>query len=83
MRTRGIHRLLRAARQRLGRPVRCAECGRTLFRGFAFVWRGRVWVLGAGDQTIRIAFDTPNRLRFTHVHLEQCPTADRPWAAPS
>ena len=83
MRTRGMEALLRAMRRALGRPVRCSECDRVLFRGFAFVWRGRVWVLGASEQTIRVAFDTPNRLRFSHVHLEQCPTADRPWAARS
>jgi hypothetical protein len=70
-------------RRLLGRPVRCSECGRTLFRGFAFVWRGKVRVLGAGEQTIRVSFDTQNTVHFRHVHLEQCPTPDRPWVARS
>lgn len=70
-------------RRLLGRPVRCSECGRTLFRGIAFVWRGKVKVVGAGEQTIRVAFDDVNVLHFRHVHLEQCPTPDRPWVSRS
>ena len=70
-------------RRLLGRPVRCSECGQTLFRGIAFVWRGKVKLVGAGSQTVRVSFDEVNVLRFSHVHLDYCPTPDRPWAGRS
>jgi hypothetical protein len=47
------------------------------------VWRGKVRVLGAGEQTIRVSFHTPNTVEFRHVHLEQCPTPERPWVSRS
>jgi hypothetical protein len=67
----------------LGRPIRCAECGNTLFRGFAIVWRGRVKLLGADRETVRVSFDASDALQFRHVHLEQCPTPERPWLSDS
>lgn len=63
----------------LGRPIRCSECGEVLFRGVAFVRRGRVRLVGAGVDTVRVRFATTTSLEFRHVHLDSCPTAERAW----
>jgi hypothetical protein len=67
--------LLRA----LGRPLRCAECDRVLFRGIPFVWRGRLRIVGARESHVRIAFTAKDTLELRHVELDQCPSPDRPW----
>ena len=63
----------------LGRPVRCSECGGVLFRGIVFVRRGRVRLIGASANTVRVRFSTTTSLEFRHVHLDSCPTPERPW----
>lgn len=73
-------RIRRALLRVLGRPVSCATCGRRIFYGIAFVSSGRVRLLGARDDDLRVAFATRDRLELHHVDLDRCPTADRPWA---
>src|SRR5687768_14588832 len=72
-------RLGRTLLRVFGRPVSCATCGRQIFYGVAFVSRGRVRLLGAADDDVRVAFATRDRLELHHVDLDRCPTADRPW----
>lgn len=80
--TRGLRRLIkRLALFALGRPIRCAECGRELFVGLPIVHRGEVRLIGLPHGlVIRVAFSSTNRLEFRHVELDSCPTPDRPWA---
>jgi hypothetical protein len=35
--------------------------------------------VGAGVDTVRVRFATTTSLEFRHVHLDSCPTAERPW----
>jgi hypothetical protein len=63
-----------------GRPVVCTECGREIFRGFAYVLRGGVRVVGADRHLVHVSFGDQNTLRFRHALLDSCPTAERPWA---
>jgi hypothetical protein len=63
----------------LGRPLRCAVCGRVLFRGLPIVWRGRVKVIGARESTVRVAFRTKDTLELRHAELGACPAPERPW----
>ena len=62
-----------------GRPVRCSECGRELFRALPLVWRGEIWVIGAYDNLVRVSFTTSERLDFRHLRLDECPSHERPW----
>jgi hypothetical protein len=62
-----------------GRPVRCAECGRVMFRALTFVHRGRVHVFGALEYNVRIAFADKERIEFRHLELDKCPAPARPW----
>ncbi|HEV3228934.1 MAG TPA: hypothetical protein VGY97_05630 [Solirubrobacteraceae bacterium] len=63
----------------LGRPIRCAACGRPMFRAVPLIWRGRVLLLGAAEHQVRVSFQTRNSLQFRHVWLDQCPAPERPW----
>jgi hypothetical protein len=63
----------------LGRPIRCAECGRPMFRAVPLIWRGRVWLLGAAEHQVRVSFQTRNSLQFRHMWLDECPAPERPW----
>jgi hypothetical protein len=67
--------LLRSA----GQPVYCEVCGRELFRTLPFVIRGRVQLLGAREANVRVRFDSKERLRFSHLELDSCPSPERPW----
>jgi hypothetical protein len=62
-----------------GRPVRCSECGGELFRAIVFVRHGRVWIYGAAESTVRVAFADREALQFRHMELDRCPTSARPW----
>ena len=76
----GSHALVRRLLLRvLGRPVVCGECGQPIFTGFAYIVRGRVRVVGADKQLVRVAFADQNTLRFTHGELDACPAPTRPW----
>jgi hypothetical protein len=74
--SRGVERLLLRL---LGRRIKCAECGRDLFRGFPIVWRGRVWLIGAYDHLVRFEFSSSETIEFRHAQLDQCPSPERPW----
>jgi hypothetical protein len=65
----------------VGRPLRCAECGRVLFVGLPLVWRGRVRIVGARESHVRVSFTAKDTLELRHVELDQCPSPDRPWVA--
>jgi glycosyltransferase involved in cell wall biosynthesis len=73
---RRLHAPLRSARttfvDRLGRPVRCEECGAVLFRGVPLVWAGRVKFLGADRVLVRADWDKMNRMTFRHVERDLC-----------
>jgi hypothetical protein len=56
----------------LGRPIRCEECGATLFRGLAIPWRGGVKLIGAEYELVRVDWGSMNRLVFRHVEQERC-----------
>jgi hypothetical protein len=71
-------RVLRSLLLLAARDVRCEECGRTLFRGRAFVGRGGVKLLGAEKALVRVDFDSMNRLAFRHGAAGDCqPAAER------
>ena len=72
----GRRLLLRA----FGREIRCAECGRPMFHAIAFVWRGRVRLLGAYTHNMRVSFASDDTLEMRHIELHDCPAPDRPWA---
>lgn len=55
-----------------GRPVRCEDCGATLFRGLAIPWRGGVKLLGAEYALVRVDWASMNELVFRHVERERC-----------
>ncbi len=78
---RSLHEPLRAIRTRVvrraGRPIRCEVCGEVLFRGCAFIWGGRLTVLGAENALVRADWDKMNRLTFRHVESNHC---GRTWA---
>jgi hypothetical protein len=78
---RSLHEPLRGVRTQLlastGRPIRCEVCGQVLFRGFAFIWRGRLKLLGAESTLVRSDWDKMNRLTFRHVETDKC---ERAWA---
>ena len=62
-----------------GRPIVCAECGRTIFKGVPFVWRGKLWLFGAYERVIRASFVSSEAMEFRHAQLDECPGAERPW----
>lgn len=62
-----------------GRDLVCTECGRTLFRAVPLVWRGRVWLVGAYDNLVRVSFDSSETMEFRHARLDECPSPERPW----
>lgn len=74
-------RVKRALVRVIGRRVVCADCGRLLFVGLPIVWRGRVRILGADDELVRVSFVTQDTLQFRHVQLYDCPSPERPWVA--
>jgi hypothetical protein len=63
----------------LGRPIACSACGRTIFKGFPYVLRGKLRLVGADRHLVHVSFDDQNTLRFRHGSLDECPTPDRPW----
>jgi hypothetical protein len=65
----------------LGRPVYCTNCGRELFRVLPLIHRGRLEVIGAEEPNVRVAFQERERLGFSHLDLDQCPSAERPWVS--
>ena len=73
---RRLHAPLRQVRtkivEKVGRPVRCEVCGRVLFRGLPFVWRGRLKILGAEGVQVRADWDKMNRMTFRHVERDRC-----------
>jgi GT2 family glycosyltransferase len=73
---RRLHAPLRQVRtkvvEKVGRPVRCEVCGRVLFRGLPFVWRGRLKILGAEGAPVRADWDKMNRMTFRHVERDRC-----------
>ena len=73
---RKAHVSLRDLRSRMtdavGRPVRCEECGEILFRGIPFIWRGRLKILGAESEAVRVDWDKMNRMVFRHVDVYRC-----------
>jgi hypothetical protein len=71
--------LRRALLRVLGRPVRCAVCGRELFVAVPVMWRGELRLIGAEDQLARVAFRWKESLEFRHVELDECPAPERPW----
>jgi hypothetical protein len=56
----------------LGRPVRCADCGRVLFVGRPVMWRGELWLIGAYDHLVRVSFSSSETLEFRHVRIDEC-----------
>jgi hypothetical protein len=66
----------------LGRRVRCAACGRPLFKVVPVVWRGRLVLIGLRVQEplVRVRFGERDTLEFLHGELDSCPTEERPWA---
>jgi hypothetical protein len=74
--TRWLHAPLRQVRtqvvEKVGRPVYCEVCGRVLFRGLPFIWRGRLKVLGAERALVRADWDKMNRMTFRHVERDRC-----------
>ena len=73
---RRLHAPLRQMRakvvDKLGRPVHCEVCGRVLFRGLPFIWRGRLKFLGAEGALVRADWDKMNRMTFRHVEQDRC-----------
>ena len=82
LRTRLGWRAERAVARVFGRRVRCAECGRPLFKALPVVWRGELVLLGLRVQEplVRVRFSQPDRLEFLHGELDLCRTEERPWA---
>jgi len=73
---RTLHGPLRSGRtwllNRFGSPVHCEVCGEELFRGLAFVWQGRLQMLGAESVRVRADWDKMNRMAFRHVERDRC-----------
>jgi hypothetical protein len=72
-------RMRRALLRAVGRQLVCARCGRPIFRALAFVWRGRVHVIGASEHNVHVSFASKTELEFRHVELDRCPSPERPW----
>jgi len=73
---RGLERLVVRL---FGRQIRCAECGRELFKGVPFLWRGKLWLFGAYEHVIRVSFVSSEAMEFRHAQLDECPSSERPW----
>ena len=73
---RGLERLLL---RMLGRPIKCTDCGRTIFVGLPLVWRGQLLLLGAYQHVVKVAFTTSDTMEFRHAYAGECPSPDRPW----
>jgi hypothetical protein len=56
----------------LGRPVRCEDCGETLFRVLPLPWRGGLMLVGAEHALVRVDWSSMNQLVFRHVEREYC-----------
>jgi hypothetical protein len=82
LRTRFRWRAERALARAFGRHVRCAACGRPLFKALPVVWRGKLVLIGLGVQEplVRVRFYDRDRLEFLHGELHLCETHERPWA---
>lgn len=65
----------------LGRRIRCADCGRPLFKAIPIVWRGELKLIGllAEEPLVRVAWRWSDTLEFRHVELDSCPSPERPW----
>jgi hypothetical protein len=63
----------------LGRPIKCTECGQTIFVGLPIVWRGQLLLIGAHQHVVRVSFATSDTMQFRHAYAGECPTAERPW----
>ncbi len=74
----GIERVLLKL---FGRPIRCADCGREIFVGLPLVWRGELWLIGAYDHQVRVAWASTQTMEFRHAQLDECPAPERPWVA--
>jgi hypothetical protein len=83
IRARISRRVRRAAERALlrimGRPLICAVCGRQLFVAVPIVWRGEIWIIGASEHDVRVAFSGKEGLEFRHLELDECASPDRPW----
>jgi hypothetical protein len=75
---RGLERLLLRI---FGRPIRCVECGRTIFVGLPLVWRGQVLLIGAHEHVVRVSFASSDTMEFRHAYAGECPSPERPWVA--
>jgi hypothetical protein len=75
----------RALARVLGRTIRCADCGRPLFKALPVVWRGKLVLIGLRVQEplVRVRFNERDSLEFLHGELGLCPTEERPWARPA
>jgi hypothetical protein len=62
-----------------GRPVNCAACGQRIFTGLPLLWRGELWLIGAYDHEVRVAWVSTQTMEFTHAQLDVCPAPERPW----
>jgi hypothetical protein len=82
LRTRLSWRAERALARAFGRRVRCAACGRPLFKALPVVWRGKLVLIGLRVQEplVRVRFHDRDRLEFLHGELDLCKTDERPWA---
>lgn len=73
---RGLERLLLRI---LGRPIKCTECGQTIFVGLPIVWRGELLLIGAHQHVVRVSFASSDTMQFRHAFAGECPSPDRPW----
>jgi hypothetical protein len=73
---RGVERVLLRI---LGRPVKCAACGETIFVGLPIVWRGELVLIGAHQHVVRVSFATSETMEFRHAYAGECPSPERPW----
>ena len=73
---RGLERLLLRL---LGRPIKCADCGHTIFVGLPIVWRGQLLLFGAYQHVVKVSFATSDTMEFRHAYAGECPSPERPW----
>jgi hypothetical protein len=57
---------------RLLPEVRCSRCGKPLFRGFANIAFGRVYLYGAERTSISVEWSSRRSLSFRHDNLDEC-----------
>jgi hypothetical protein len=84
LRTRLRWRGERALARVLGRTIRCAACGRPLFKALPLVWRGKLVLIGLRVQEplVRVRFHERDSLEFLHGELGLCQVEERQWARP-